>query len=354
MSVAVAVVGASGRISRTKHLPALTQLQASGRIHRIAVVSRDMGSLKPLWDEFPMVIPTTYQEALDDPDISVVLDASGPQSRSQVAIAALNAGKNLLTEKPLGLNVTEARNLYHAAVSAGVVASMVRDKLYTPGFQALGTLLVNGTLGPIANITGEFGYWVDSGLTVSAPMQRPSWNYEKSKGGDIVSDLFTHWSYLVELIGEISEVSALSATFFDKRRNEKGEEFTSDVPDTLYVSGKCGRGHPFSIRNSWVMRPYAPFTLAVNGENATARTSPSECELFRTSGASQEIAENVVVPEHDDEFLKLWGHFLDQVNQGEPDVTGFRAGLRAAHVCAGIDESLASRSVSITIGSDHE
>lgn len=353
MSIDVAVVGASGRIARTKHLPALNNLQAMGRIRRICVVSRDLDSLKSLHRDFPSVIPMTYEQVLADSDIRIVLDASGPKSRLDVVRAALEVGKHVLTEKPLGLTSHESQELYDRATKAGVVASMVQDKLFTPGYQALASVLKEEKLGTITNITGEFGYWVDTGVDESRPMQRPSWNYQTSQGGDIVSDLFTHWTYMLRMVDDIDFVSAVSATYFDKRRNEYGKLFDSDVPDTLFVTGKCKSGILFDIRNSWVMRPFTPFTLVVNGEIATTRTTPQKCEIFRSSGAVGETPEEALTHHREDEFLVLWQHFLDKVILGVPDVSGFRTGLLAEFVCDAINESLSRNSIQIPVGDTH-
>lgn len=348
----VVVVGASGRIARTRHLPALMELRDRGQVERIGVTSRNDQTLEALRAEFPELIVLSQDLAFSDPSFGVLLDASGPTSRTEVVRRALAQGKHVLAEKPLGLTAQEAESLCTMAQQAGVSASMVQDKLFTPGFKALAHLLEKNHLGQIASISGEFGYWVDSGLNESHPMQRPAWNYQSARGGDIVADLFTHWTYMIGLVSPIAAVSSVAPMYFTERRDERGAIFSSDVSDSLTVTGFTAGGTSFSVHNSWTTRPFVPFTLTVNGENATARATPLGCEVYKESGATNETPETVQHDFENDEFVVMWQHFFDTISRGEPDISGFSSGLHAARVAESVHKSLEMNSQRVAVGGE--
>lgn len=347
MAVTVAVVGASGRIARSRHLPALAAVRAEGLVDSVVLVSRESSRLADLVTRYPGCSTREWNEVVDDPAVSVVLDASPPQARTDITTKALEAGKNVLSEKPLGVNSREAAELVSRARRAGVVASMVRDKLFTPGFSRLRDLLDDGLLGEVTFASGEFGYWVDSGVDETRPAQRPSWNYRSDRGGDIVSDLFTHWTYMLELISPITAISAVSSISIPTRRDESGGIYDADVPDTLIAVGSCGGKYPFTVQNSWVRRPPSPFSLHVNGTLASVRITPTSATVFGESGEADEIPLDVKA----DEFAALWRDFLARVERSEPDVSGFDAGFRCAAVCDAIHRSIReSATIDLTEG----
>lgn len=345
MAVNVGVVGATGRIATTRHLPALQRLSREGLVGRVVMLGRDTGRLDAVSDRFPEFQTGEWSSALSDVD--VILDATPPHTRHDIAVQAVSHGKHLLCEKPLGLTVKQASSLFESAAGQRVVATMVRDKLFTPGYREAAKLLVRRELGDVLYVSGEFGYWVDSGIDLSRPGQRPSWNYRRDQGGDIISDLFTHWSYMLELVGLVDSVSAVTGLNIRERRDEAGEIFRADVPETLLTVGTFASGVPFRIENSWVIRPPSPFTMHIHGTLASAHVTPQAIAIDTDQG---ERVIELEAAEAGDEFSALWRDFINRVEVGEPDLTGLEAGVRAAAVCTSIATSLEER-VRVTVPS---
>jgi predicted dehydrogenase len=89
------------------------------------------------------------REVLDDPAIEAVLVATPPASHLEVAMAAIEAGKHVLVEKPLASSYSEGRALVNAAEERGVVLMCDHTYCYTPAVQRIRELIHAGVLGEL-------------------------------------------------------------------------------------------------------------------------------------------------------------------------------------------------------------
>ena len=112
--VKVGIIGC-GRVTETRHLPALRRLpQAS--VVALADVDRDR--LRLVADRFRIERRhVDYTALLDDPAVQAVAVCVPAQHHVEVALAALEAGKHLLIEKPLALSLDESDRLISRAAT---------------------------------------------------------------------------------------------------------------------------------------------------------------------------------------------------------------------------------------------
>src|SRR3954467_2814891 len=89
------------------------------------------------------------QELLDDPTLEAIAVATPPNSHLEVAMAAIEAGKHVLVEKPLASSYAEGRALANAADERGVVLMCDHTHCYTPAVQRIRALVESGELGDI-------------------------------------------------------------------------------------------------------------------------------------------------------------------------------------------------------------
>jgi predicted dehydrogenase len=356
-SITVAVAGVTGRMGTTRHLRgALEPLARDGLTAssggrpvpiRLVLVGRDEAALRQLATATNAAWSTDLDSVLGDRDVDVYFDARRPDVRPSAIRAAIQAGKHVYAEKPLALDATEARALEQLAKDRGVKTGIVHDKLFTPGYRALRGLLETSALGQVLDVRGSFGYWVHDG-TGEKP-QRPSWNYRREAGGSLIADIFSHFSYLLELVGRPVAVAALTATHVTERRDEAGSPYLVTVEDTAHVLVRMNQGATAVVSTSWVERPLTPFTLVVHGREASARTTPTRCWV--TAAASGDGApweggpDGVWAPVPvgtGDEFLAQWTLFLRHVAFDEPFRWTFASAVRAASLCAAIEEAAAT------------
>jgi predicted dehydrogenase len=97
--------------------------------------------------------PIAIDAILADPEVDALVLALPPQYHADMAIAALEAGKHVLVEKPIALSVADARRVVDAASQRpGLVAMTGHVLRFHPAFEALETLIKAGELGAVRYI----------------------------------------------------------------------------------------------------------------------------------------------------------------------------------------------------------
>jgi predicted dehydrogenase len=86
---------------------------------------------------------------LDDPFVEAIAVATPPATHLEVAMAAIEAGKHVLIEKPLAASYSEGRALVNAAEEQGVVLMCDHTYCYTPAVQRIRELVRTGVLGTL-------------------------------------------------------------------------------------------------------------------------------------------------------------------------------------------------------------
>src|ERR1700704_4036426 len=93
--------------------------------------------------------PDDLQEILDDPTVEAVAVVTPPATHLEVAMAAIEAGKHVLIEKPLASSYADGRALVNAAEEQGVVLMCDHTYCYTPAVQRIRELVHSGVLGEV-------------------------------------------------------------------------------------------------------------------------------------------------------------------------------------------------------------
>jgi len=106
--------------------------------------------LQLMQEQYPWVTPVTEARRLfDDPELDAIAIATPVSSHAPLAIAALEAGKHVLVEKPLAPSVEEATRIVEAAEKAGRVLLVDHTFIYTPAVQKIKQLVDAGELGDL-------------------------------------------------------------------------------------------------------------------------------------------------------------------------------------------------------------
>ena len=143
--VAVAVVGAG---YWGPHL--VRNALQSPRTRLIAVCDVDLERASRLAGSFSGVDAIDdLGQLLDDPDVEAIVVATPPATHLEVAMAAIEARKHVLVEKPLAASYAEGRALVNAAEEQGVVLMCDHTYCYTPAVQRIRELVNSAVLGEL-------------------------------------------------------------------------------------------------------------------------------------------------------------------------------------------------------------
>ena len=140
------------------------------------------GALAAAW---PSARPVaTLDEALADPAIGLVVIATPNALHAPQAIAALEAGKAVVIDKPFALDLVEARSVAALAEARGLLLSVFHNRRRDADFLALKAELASGRLGPIHTFESHFDRF--------RPEVRDRWRERDEPGGGVWHDLGPH------------------------------------------------------------------------------------------------------------------------------------------------------------------
>ena len=150
------VLGAA-RIATVKVIPAMQR----GQLCEItAIASRDHAKAEEA--ALKLGIPKaygSYQEMLDDPEIEAVYNPLPNHMHVEWSIRAAEAGKHVLCEKPVGMNVAETLDLIAARDRTGVIMGEAFMVQTHPQWVRTMELVRSGRIGPLRSAIGEFSYF---------------------------------------------------------------------------------------------------------------------------------------------------------------------------------------------------
>jgi len=217
---------------------------------------------------------SSWRDVIADPSIDVIDIATPNNSHAEIAIAAAQAGKHIICEKPLAPTAEEAGRMYRAAKNAGVVTAVAFNYRRTPAVALAKKYIEEGAIGEILNFRGT--YLQDWSADPNSPL---SWRFQKSVAGSgAVGDIGSHVVDLARyLVGEISEVTSVVSTFIKDRPlqaggfDNLGASSTSDGPrgpvdvdDEAMTLVKFRDGAVGSIeatRNAWGRNNFITFEI---------------------------------------------------------------------------------------------
>jgi predicted dehydrogenase len=160
-----------------------------------------------------------WRRVIEDPEIDLV-DVAVPNDRHpEIAIAAAEAGKHVLCEKPLARTADEARAMRDAVERAGVVNMVAFNYRRTPAVALARRLIEEGALGTIRNFRGT--YLQDWSNDPDLPL---SWRFQRSVAGSgALGDIATHvLDFARYLVGEIDAVNAMMERYIPDRPIPEG------------------------------------------------------------------------------------------------------------------------------------
>ena len=351
--------GVTGRMGTNQHLNrSILAIRKQGGVRTKSgevilpdpiLVGRNEAKLKILAQAHGLTKYSTDLDAcLADPCNQVYFDSQPTNLRAEAVLKAIGAKKAIYSEKPLASNLEESLKIVRTAAKAGVKNGVVQDKLWLPGLLKLKRLIDSKFFGTILSVRAEFGYWVFDGK--QQPTQRPSWNYRKEDGGGIITDMFSHWRYVVDnLFGNVTAVSCSGATHIRSRLDEEGKEYRCTADDAAYGTFTCGHGITCQFNSSWSVRVRRDdlLTLQVDGTEGSAVAGLQRCFIQRATDTPRFVWNPDVDDPHDflgdweevpsegryeNAFKAEWESFLKHVVSGEPFPWTFLEGAKGVQL----------------------
>jgi predicted dehydrogenase len=154
-----------------------------------------------------------YARMLEDPDIDVIYIGTPHGSHHPMAVAALEAGKHVLGEKPLGVDATEARELADLANARGLFLMEAMWMKFNPMIRTLQKTVADGAIGELR--------WMQAGFGFAVPYDPANRFWDPEQGGGALLDVGIYPITLTQLFtgppDRISSEGTINPDGVDKR-----------------------------------------------------------------------------------------------------------------------------------------
>jgi predicted dehydrogenase len=314
---------------------------------------------------------TDWRQVLERDDIHIVDICAPGWMHAEIAIAALEAGKHVLVEKPLANTLAEAETMTDAARAARArgIASMIGfNYRRVPALALARELIAEGRLGTIRHVRAA--YLQDWLVDPDSPM---TWRLNKETAGSgALGDIASHAiDQLLFLLGDtVTEVSGRLHTFVNSRPGPDGPEHVT-VDDAAWATLTLASGALASVEVSRMATGKKnSLTMEIYGEKGSLLFDLESINelgfLDATAPVREQGFRRILVNEPGHPYMHAWwpqGHvigwehtfthqirdFLTAIDAGTPPSPSFEDGLAVQRILAAIEESADAKSAIIQV-----
>ena len=309
---------------------------------------------------------TDWRKVVADREIDVIDINTPNDTHAQIAIAAAKAGKHVLCEKPLGLDVKECRQMLQAVKKAKVVHMICHNYRRIPAIAQARKMIKEGALGELRHYYARYaqGWLVD-------PKTPRLWRLQKQHAGSGAhGDINAHIIDLARyLVGEFDEVCGQMQTFIKKRPLPDNPKKMGQV--TVDDAAQCiGRFKNGAMANLEATR-FATgrrnhIHLEINGSKGSLEFDFEDMNRLKffdnTAANDRQGFSDIIVTQKDGvhPYVGQWwppGHiigyehtfvhtiadFVNAVAKGKPTQPTFEDGLKNQQVLEAVEQSAQKR-----------
>jgi predicted dehydrogenase len=232
----------------------------------------------------------SYQEVIDDPEIEAVYIALANDVHLHWILAALEAGKHVLCEKPMTMNATETRIAFDKAAEKGLLLVEAVWMRWHPRMRHIAEIAQTEALGKLTGFTGRF--------TWETADAAPPGNYRffPEYGGGALLDIGVY--PLHALLACVPDPATLEITSARRHLNEHGADLTTEMtlawgagtsagitasfeqPETESMRLTFERGEISSLDNEAYASWRQPARIKINDETLTFEATDAYRLMF--------------------------------------------------------------------------
>jgi len=258
---------------------------ASGHRANAEAVARDFG------------IPHVFSDGAElarSPDVDLVVVSSTPDSHARCAIAALEAGKHVLCEKPMAIDAFEAAQMVAASQQHPDSLAWIDHELrYEPNRRRARELIRSNAIGELWHIELSLKPYLRGDGRPQAFDAPWNWWSDASRGGGILGAVGSHLIDLCRFLSgsEITHVAGVAETFVKQRTDEAGVVRAVTADDFSSCVLRTGKGAVATITLTTVAHHGPGHLGQVTGSEGTLLLSgETKLELGKSGGPLEDIS----------------------------------------------------------------
>ncbi|MEX2168290.1 MAG: Gfo/Idh/MocA family oxidoreductase [Pirellulales bacterium] len=302
-------------------------------------------------------VETDWRKLLARNDIDAVDICTPNHLHREIAIAAAEAGKMILCEKPLAMNTAEGQEMVAAVEKAGVANTVWYNYRRVPAVSLAKQLIDEGRLGRIFHYRAVF--LQDWTISTDLPQGGAGlWRLDvNSAGSGVTGDLLAHCiDTALWLNGPIRDVTAMTETFIKERvHQETGKVEKVGIDDACAFLCRFENGSLAVFESTRYARGHkALYTFEINGEHASIAWDLHDLHRLSYFDHRDDSLvrgwRSVHVTDGDMPYMGKWwvpglqigyehsfvhqvADFLDNLAKGQPTAPTFRDALETQKVC---------------------
>ncbi|MDR2730307.1 MAG: Gfo/Idh/MocA family oxidoreductase [Treponema sp.] len=256
--ISVAIIG-TGNISR-QHIEGYLAFPDRCKITHLVDIFPEKADKKNKDYNIYAKVSASHKDILNDQDIDLVSVCTPPFCHAEIAVDFLNAGKNVVVEKPMAASLEECDTMIAAAEKSGRTFSVIAQNRFRDSVSGLKKVLDSELIGKIVHAQVDSFWW--RGHSYYDLWWRGTW--EKEGGGCTLNHAVHHIDMLCWMLGLPKKVSAV----ISNASHDNAEVEDISVAVLQYEGGGlCGKGALAQITSS-VIHHGEEQQLVFQGEKA--------------------------------------------------------------------------------------
>lgn len=316
----------------------------------VALVSRSASAAQKMAEELKLnvALATELAEVLKRPDVHVVIITTPSGAHMEAAVAAANAGKHVVVEKPLEITLERCDRIIDACLKNKVQLCTIFPSRFGDANTALKKAIEAGRFGRVTLGETTCKWW------------RPQSYYDEGGwkgtqaldgGGALMNQAIHNVDLLLWMMGPVKSIAGFTATLAHER---------IEVEDTAVAAVQFKSGALGVIQATTSVWPGLPKTIAVHGDKGSVviqqddllrwEFNPPDAEdhtlrqRFAEKTGASGGSSNPAAISHVGHARQLTD-FVQAIQNNRPPLVDGKEGRRAVQVILGIYESMRSRKV---------
>lgn len=246
----------------------------------VAVCDVDESRLNPVAEKYQARKFGRFEEMLRDSEIDVINVCTYSGMHADMAIAAMEAGKHVISEKPADVNLAKIDAMIAASKRTGKKLQVIFQERFMPVNRKIKEAIESGRLGRLIGCHGDLRWWrAQSYYDNSADHWRGTWRWD---GGGSLMNQGVHTMDLMQwFLGPVASVFGVTGVYTHKIETED-----KAAAVLKFESGAIG-----TINTMTCAYPGLATELFIQGEQGAIEKSDANIRTWRVQGETKEAEE---------------------------------------------------------------
>ena len=324
--IRIGFVGAGGNTT-LRHIPGF---QAIEGVELVSVANRSVASGQRIADQYG--IPEVYDnwvDLIEADDTDAICIGTWPYTHRDMALAALESDKHVMTEARMCMDAAQAREMLDASrLAPHLVAQIVPSPMTLRVDNTVKRLIADGYLGDVLSVNLVVNDRTMHPAGFIQPSAPHHWRHDRDLSGYNIMQMGIWYEAMMRWVGPAQTVQALTRVHVKSRQDGNGDAQVITIPDHIEVLCEMYSGPLLHIRMSAVTGHSPSNGAWLFGTDGTLFVEAPGMALYGGTRDDGEMAEIEIPPENQGDW-RVEEEFINAI-RGVEEIThtNFADGVR--------------------------